>query len=77
VIDLMGNVRIVHILLDGTESLAELDPDLAVEQGDTLFVRLPPPEKIDLFDGVQLESPRVDRGVEHDRSVDGPVATER
>jgi len=76
VVELMGNVQIVHIVLDGTEFLAEVDPDLAVEQGDSLFVRLPP-EKIDLFDGVQPESPRVERAGEHDRSVDGPVATEK
>ena len=76
VVELMGNVQIVHIVLDGAEFLAEVDPDLAVEQGDSLFVRLPP-EKIDLFDGVQPESPRVERGGEHDRSVGGPVATEK
>ncbi|GAB6860361.1 ABC transporter ATP-binding protein [Haloplanus litoreus] len=75
VVELMGNVQIVHIVLDGAEFLAEVDPDLAVDQGDTLLVRLPP-EKIDLFDGVQPDSPRVERAVEHDRSVDGPVATE-
>jgi multiple sugar transport system ATP-binding protein len=76
VVELMGNVQIVHIDLGGAEFLAEVDPDLPVEQGDTILVRLPP-EKVDLFDGVRAESPRVERGVEHDRSVDGPVATEK
>jgi multiple sugar transport system ATP-binding protein len=76
VVELMGNVQIVHIDLDGVEFLAEVDPDLVVEQGDSLLVRLPP-EKIDLFDGVTAESPRVERAAEHDRSVDGPVAPEK
>jgi len=76
VVELMGNVQIVHIDLDGTEFLAEVDPDLAVEQGDSLTARLPP-EKIDLFDGVRPESPRIERAAERDRSVGDTVAPEK
>jgi multiple sugar transport system ATP-binding protein len=68
VVELMGNVQIVHIDLGGAEFLAEVDPDLPVEQGDSLLVRLPP-GKIDLFDGVSPESPRVERAAERDRSA--------
>jgi multiple sugar transport system ATP-binding protein len=75
VVELMGNVQIIHVALDGTEFLAEVDPDLDVSQGDSLLIRLPP-EKIDLFDGVDEESPRVERPVEHDRSVGDQVASE-
>jgi multiple sugar transport system ATP-binding protein len=75
VVELMGNVQIIHVALDGTEFLAEVDPDLDVSQGDSLLIRLPP-EKIDLFDGVDEESPRVERSVEHDRSVGDQVASE-
>ena len=75
VVELMGNVQIVHVSLDGTEFLAEVDPDLDVSQGDSLLLRLPP-EKVDLFDGVEEESPRVERPVEHDRSVGDQVASE-
>ncbi|MFD1632593.1 ABC transporter ATP-binding protein [Haloplanus ruber] len=75
VVELMGNVQIVHIVLDDTEFLAEIDPDLAVEQGDTLSLRLPP-EKIDLFDGVRPESPRIERPADHEPSVGGTVVTE-
>jgi len=75
VVELMGNVQVVHVSLDGTEFLAEVDPDLDVSQGDPLLLRLPP-EKIDLFDGVAEESPRVERPVEHDRSVGDQVASE-
>ena len=73
VVELMGNVQIVHIDLGGAEFLAEVDPDLPVEQGDSLLVRLPP-EKIDLFDGVRPDSPRVERAAERDRSA--PAAPE-
>jgi multiple sugar transport system ATP-binding protein len=75
VVELMGNVQIIHVALDGSEFLAEVDPDLDVSQGDSLLIRLPP-EKIDLFDGVDEESPRVERPVEHDRSVGDQVASE-
>ena len=75
VVELMGNVQIVHVSLDGTEFLAEVDPDLDVSQGDSLLLRLPP-EKVDLFDGVEEKSPRVERPVEHDRSVEDQVASE-
>ena len=75
VVELMGNVQIVHVSLDGTEFLAEVDPDLDASQGDSLLLRLPP-EKVDLFDGVEEESPRVERPVEHDRSVEDQVASE-
>jgi multiple sugar transport system ATP-binding protein len=74
VVELMGNVQIVHIDLGGVEFLAEVDPDLTVERGDPLLVRLPP-GKIDLFDGVGPESPRVERPVERDRSVPAPHET--
>ena len=74
VVELMGNVQIIHVALDGSEFLAEVDPDLDVSQGDSLLIRLPS-EKIDLFDGVDEESPRVERPVEHDR-VGDQVASE-
>ena len=75
VVELMGNVQIVHISLDGTEFLAEVGPDLELSTGDSLLVRLPP-EKIDLFDGVAPESRRIERRVEHTRSVGDQVASE-
>lgn len=74
VVELMGNVQIVHLDIDGTEFLAEVDPDLEVSQRDELHLRLPP-DKIDLFDGVELESPRVERSVERDRPVGDQVAS--
>jgi multiple sugar transport system ATP-binding protein len=75
VIELMGNVQIVHISLDGIEFLAEVGPDIDLSNGDPLLVRLPP-EKIDLFDGVSPESRRVERSAEHNRSVGDQIAPE-
>ena len=75
VVELMGNVQIVHVSLDGTEFLAEVGPDLELSNGDPLLVRLPP-EKIDLFDGVAPESRRIERRIEHNRAVGDQVASE-
>jgi multiple sugar transport system ATP-binding protein len=75
VVELMGNVQIIHFDLDGREFLAEVGPDNELSVGDQLFLRLPP-AKIDLFDGVEPESPRVERPVEHDRSVGDQIAPE-
>lgn len=75
VVELMGNVQIVHIPLDGTEFLAEVGPDLDVSNGDSLLVRLPP-EKIDLFDGLAPESRRVERLSGGTRAAGDRVASE-
>lgn len=75
VVELMGNVQIIHFDLDGREFLAEVGPDNELSVGDQLFLRLPP-AKIDLFDGVEPESPRVERPVEHDRSIGDQIAPE-
>lgn len=58
VVELMGNVQIIHFDIGGREFLTEIGPDIEVSQGDTLFLRLPP-EKIDLFDGIKADSPRI------------------
>ena len=75
VVELMGNVQIIHFDLDGREFLAEVGPDNELSVGDQLFLRLPP-AKIDLFDGVEPESSRVERPVEHDRSIGDQIAPE-
>jgi multiple sugar transport system ATP-binding protein len=75
VVELMGNVQVVHISLDGVEFLAEVGPDLELSKGDSVFARLPP-DKIDLFDGITPESRRVKRPAEHDRPVEDRVASE-
>ena len=58
VVEMLGNVQEVHVRVGGTEFLAEVDPDYAVEPGETVRLR-PDPAKVHLFDGVGDESPRV------------------
>jgi multiple sugar transport system ATP-binding protein len=58
VVENMGNLKILYFQLDGQEFLAEVDPDLAVEPGEALTVRLAP-EKLHLFDGTEPESDRL------------------
>jgi multiple sugar transport system ATP-binding protein len=57
-IELLGNVQIVHFDLGGQQFLAELHPDVAVEQGETRHVRVAP-DRAHLFDGVSPRSERV------------------
>jgi len=64
-IELLGNVQIVHFDVEGREFLAELHPDVAVEQGERRHVRVAP-GKGHLFDGV---SPRSDRIVPEGETV--------
>lgn len=75
VVEMMGNVQIVHVSLAGAEFLAEVDPDVEVSQGDRLNFRLSP-KKIDLFDGVKPESPRIRRSIDTQRPVTGQINTE-
>jgi ABC-type sugar transport system ATPase subunit len=58
VIELLGNVQIVHFDVDGREFLAEVHPDVAVEQGERRHVRLSP-DRVHLFDGVSPRSERI------------------
>jgi multiple sugar transport system ATP-binding protein len=57
-IELLGNVQIVHFDVGGKEFLAELHPDVAVEQGERRNVRVAP-EKGHFFDGLSPRSERI------------------
>lgn len=63
VVELLGNVQIVHLTPGGQEFLAEVHPSVDVETGKTYHARLTP-EKIHLFDGVD---PRAERIVPEER----------
>ena len=61
-IELLGNVQIVHFDVGGEEFLAELHSDAEVEQGNQYHVRIDP-SKTHLFDG---QTPRSERIVSED-----------
>ena len=63
VVELLGNVQIVHVDIGSIEFLVETDPDLEVEPGETVHAR-PVREKIHLFDGRSPESKRIDQRAE-------------
>jgi len=58
VVELLGNFQVVYFDIDGTEFLAEIDPDHPVSAGDEIRVRLQP-DKLHLFDGTDDDSERI------------------
>ena len=58
VVENMGNLQIVYFRAGDGEFMAEVDPDLELQSGDEIVVRLNP-EKLHLFDGVKPESERL------------------
>lgn len=58
VVENLGNLKVVYLQVEGSEFLAEINPDLEVTGGDEITVRLDP-EKLHLFDGTDAESERL------------------
>lgn len=58
VVELLGNFQVVYFGIDGTEFLAEIDPDHPVSVGDEVRVRLQP-DTFHLFDGTDDNSERI------------------
>jgi multiple sugar transport system ATP-binding protein len=58
VVENMGNLQIVYFRAGDDEFMAEVDPDVELETGDEIVVRLNP-DKLHLFDGVEPESERL------------------
>jgi multiple sugar transport system ATP-binding protein len=75
VVELIGSAQVIHITSDKVEFLAEVDPDYEVSTGDSLLFRLPP-EKINLFDGINPESPLVEPVSEKTSSVGSQISPE-
>ena len=75
VVELIGSAQVIHITSDKVEFLAEVDPDYEVSTGDSLLFRLPP-KKINLFDGINPESPLVEPVSEKTSSVGSQISPE-
>lgn len=75
VVELIGSAQVIHITSDKVEFLAEVDPDYEVSTGDSLLFRLPP-SKINLFDGINPESPLVEPVSEKTSSVGSQISPE-